>query len=124
MEQEKNFSYELLFEEIVTNYPGFKSISGMDLSIKFFEHFNNLDVPLYNEEVMDYSPFNVEIHIDNFDEIFIKKNSRNIASTVASRIGSWKFPFVTVKPDIMLEKPGDFEIFLEKGGNADDDSLF
>lgn len=26
MEQEKNFSYELLFEEIVTNYPGFKSL--------------------------------------------------------------------------------------------------
>ncbi|OWT32604.1 Zc3h12a-like ribonuclease [Methanobrevibacter sp. 87.7] len=79
---------------------------------------------LYNEEVMDYSPFNVEIHIDNFDEIFIKKNSRNIASTIASRTGSWKFPFVTVKPDIMLEKPGDFEIFLEKGGNKDEDSLF
>ena len=26
MEQEKNFSYELLFEEIVTNYPGIKSL--------------------------------------------------------------------------------------------------
>lgn len=37
---------------IVENYPGFKSISGMDLSIKFFEHFNSLDVPLYNEEVI------------------------------------------------------------------------
>lgn len=85
-------------------------------------HFN-VNV-LYNEDVMDYPPFNVEIHIDSFDELFIKKNSRNIASTVASRIGSWKFPFVTVKPDIMLEKPGDFEVFLEKGGKSDDDSLF
>ena len=38
---------------IVENYPGFKSISGMDLSIKFFEHFNSLNIPLYNEEVID-----------------------------------------------------------------------
>ncbi|AGN16902.1 MULTISPECIES: NYN domain-containing protein [Methanobrevibacter] len=74
---------------------------------------------LYSDEVMDYPPFNIEIHIDSFDETFIKKNSRNIASTVASRLGSWKFPFVTVKPDIMLENPGDFEIFLEKGGYDD-----
>ena len=70
---------------------------------------------LYSDEVMDYPPFNIEIRIDAFDETFIKKNSRNIASTVASRLGSWKFPFVTVKSDIMLEKPGDFEVFLERG---------
>ena len=38
---------------IVENYPGFKSISGMDLAFNFFEHFNSLDVPLYNEEVID-----------------------------------------------------------------------
>ncbi len=70
---------------------------------------------LYSDEVMDYPPFNIEIRINNYDETFIKKNSRNIASTVASRLGSWKFPFVTVKSDIILEKPGDFEIFLERG---------
>jgi len=38
---------------IVENYPGFKSISGMDLAFNFFDHFNSLDVPLYNEEVID-----------------------------------------------------------------------
>lgn len=37
---------------IVENYPGFKSISGMDLAFNFFEHFNSLDVPLFNEEVI------------------------------------------------------------------------
>lgn len=38
---------------IVENYPGFKSISGPDLAYNFFEHFNSLDVPLFNEEVID-----------------------------------------------------------------------
>lgn len=38
---------------IVENYPGFKSISGPDLAFNFFEHFNSLDVPLFNEEVID-----------------------------------------------------------------------
>jgi len=38
---------------VVENYPGFKSISGMDLAFNFFDHFNSLDVPLYNEEVID-----------------------------------------------------------------------
>jgi len=38
---------------IVENYPGFKSISGMELAFNFFDHFNSLDVPLYNEEVVD-----------------------------------------------------------------------
>lgn len=38
---------------IVENYPGFKSISGPDLAVNFFEHFNSLDVPLFNEEVID-----------------------------------------------------------------------
>ena len=78
----------------------------------------NLHV-LTNDDVMDVPPFNIDIRIDGFDETFIKKNSRNIASTVAGRIGSWKFPFVTVKPDIMLEKPGEFQISLEKGGKPD-----
>lgn len=38
---------------IVENYPGFKSITGMDLAFNFFDHFNSLDIPLYNEEVID-----------------------------------------------------------------------
>lgn len=38
---------------IVENYPGFKSISGMDLAFNYFDHFNSLGVPLYNEEVID-----------------------------------------------------------------------
>lgn len=38
---------------VVENYPGFKSISGMDLAFNFFDHFNSLDIPLYNEEVID-----------------------------------------------------------------------
>lgn len=38
---------------LVENYPGFKSISGMELAINFFEHFNSLDVPLFTEEVID-----------------------------------------------------------------------
>lgn len=74
---------------------------------------------LTDDEVMDIPPFNIEVKINNFDEIFIKKNSRNIASTIAGRIGTWKFPFVTVKPDILFEKPGDFDITLIRGGNKD-----
>ncbi|MDR0900420.1 MAG: Zc3h12a-like ribonuclease [Methanobrevibacter sp.] len=69
---------------------------------------------LYSDEVEDESPFNVEIKINPHDEIFIKKNSRNIASTIAGRLGSRKFPFVAVKPDVILENPGEFEIFLNK----------
>ena len=38
---------------IVENYPGFKSISGMDLAFNYFDHFSSLNVPLYNEEVID-----------------------------------------------------------------------
>jgi len=72
---------------------------------------------LYSDEVEEKAPFNVEIKINTHDEVFIKKNSRNIASTIAGRIGSWKFPFVAVKPDVMLEKSGDFETFLEKNEN-------
>ena len=44
---------------------------------------------------------------------------RNIASTIAGRLGSWKFPFVSVKPDMLLQRPGEFEIELEKGGKLD-----
>lgn len=38
---------------IVENYPGFKSISGSDFAFNLFEQFNNLDVPLFNEEVIN-----------------------------------------------------------------------
>ena len=75
---------------------------------------------MITDEVSDNAPFNVEIRINTHDEVFIKKNSRNIASTIAGRLGSWKFPFVSVKPDMLLEKPGDFEISLVKGGKLDE----
>ena len=38
----------------------------MDLSIKFFEHFNSLDVPLYNEEVINIkSGLDIEVVTKN-----------------------------------------------------------
>lgn len=74
---------------------------------------------LLADEVTEYTPYNISVRVCSSDEIFIKKNSRNIASTIAGRLGSWKFPFVSVKPDMLLEKPGDFEIDLEKGGGLD-----
>lgn len=75
---------------------------------------------LYSDEIEQESPFNIEIRVNNYDESFVKKNSRNIASTIAGRMGSWKFPIVSVKPDVLLENPGEFEIYLNKpnkGGN-------
>ena len=74
---------------------------------------------LLADEVTETAPYNILVRISTDDEIFIKKNSRNIASTIAGRLGSWKFPFVSVKPDMLLEKPGEFEIELEKGGQFD-----
>ena len=74
---------------------------------------------LLADEVTETSPYNVQVRVSEQDEVFIKKNSRNIASTIAGRLGSWKFPFVSVKPDMLLEKPGEFEIELEKGGGLD-----
>ena len=71
------------------------------------------------DEITEYAPYNILIRVCADDEVFIKRNSRNIASTIAGRLGSWKFPFVSVKPDMFLEKPGDFEIELEKGGGLD-----
>jgi len=71
------------------------------------------------DEVSETAPYNVLVRVSEHDEVFIKKNSRNIASTIAGRLGSWKFPFVSVKPDMLLEKPGAFEIELEKGGDLD-----
>jgi hypothetical protein len=58
----------------------------------------------------------VNITINDHDYPFIKKNSRNIASTVAARLGTWKFPIVAVKQSMLMEKPGNFDITLEKGG--------
>ena len=75
---------------------------------------------LLADEVSETAPYNVQVLVNENDEVFIKKNSRNIASTIAGRLGSWKFPYVSVKPDMLLEKPGDFEIKLEKGGGLDD----
>lgn len=72
---------------------------------------------LLADEITENAPYNVVIRVSSHDEVFIKKNSRNIASTIAGRIGSWKFPFVSVKPDMLLTQPGQFEIDLEKGGN-------
>ncbi len=74
---------------------------------------------LLADEITENAPYNVVIRVSSYDEVFIKKNSRNIASTIAGRIGSWKFPFVSVKIDMLLTKPGQFEIDLEKGGNFD-----
>ena len=71
------------------------------------------------DEVTEHAPYNVLVRVSPDDEVFIKRNSRNIASTIAGRLGSWKFPFVSVKPDMLLEKPGEFEIELEKGGGLD-----
>ncbi|HML05892.1 MAG TPA: Zc3h12a-like ribonuclease [Methanobacterium sp.] len=72
---------------------------------------------LYSDEVGEESKYNVNITINDHDYAFVKKNSRNIASTVAARIGTWKFPIVAVKPSMLMEKPGEFEIVLEKAEN-------
>jgi hypothetical protein len=71
---------------------------------------------IYSDEILEESPFNVNITINDHDYSFIKKNSRNIASTVAARLGTWKFPIVSVKPSMLMEKPGHYDITLEKGG--------
>jgi hypothetical protein len=71
---------------------------------------------IYSDEILEESPFNVNVTINDHDYSFVKKNSRNIASTVAARLGTWKFPIVAVKPSMLMEKPGHFDITLEKGG--------
>ena len=70
---------------------------------------------LYSDEVVEESKYNINVTINDHDYSFVKKNSRNIASTVAARVGTWKFPIVSVKPSMLMEKPGQFEIVLEKG---------
>ena len=47
---------------------------------------------IYSDEILEESPYNVNITINDHDYSFVKKNSRNIASTVAARLGTWKFP--------------------------------
>ena len=76
---------------------------------------------MLTDEVVDFAPYDVMIQTNTYDESFIKKNSRNIASTIAGRLGSWKFPFVSVRPNMVLEKPGEFEIYLEKSSRKDKD---
>ena len=78
---------------------------------------------LYSDEVEQESRYNIEIRINNHDQSFIKKNSRNIASTIAGRMGSWKFPIVFVKPDVLLENPGDFEVYLSKPSRGGNDGI-
>ncbi len=72
---------------------------------------------IYSDEILEESPFDVNITINDHDYSFVKKNSRNIASTVAARLGTWKFPIVSVKPSMLMEKPGHYDINLEKGGD-------
>ncbi len=71
---------------------------------------------IYSDEILEEAPYNVNITINDHDYSFVKKNSRNIASTVAARLGTWKFPIVSVKPSMLMEKPGHFDITLEKRG--------
>ena len=59
---------------IVENYPGFKRVSGSDLAFKFFDHFNSLNIPLYNEEVVDI--------IDGENKKIITKSNEYIAKKV------------------------------------------
>ncbi len=58
---------------IVENYPGFKSVSGPDLAFNFFEHFNSLDVPLFNEEVIDIIDGDIKKVITKNNEYCAKK---------------------------------------------------
>lgn len=58
---------------VIENYPGFKRVSGSDLAFKFFEHFNSLDVPLFNEEVIDIIDGKNKKIITKTNEYFAKK---------------------------------------------------
>ncbi|MDR1819512.1 MAG: Zc3h12a-like ribonuclease [Methanobrevibacter sp.] len=68
---------------------------------------------IYSDEVLDESPFDIEVIINPHDASFIKRNSRSIASTIAGRASSFKFPIVSVKSNLTLENPGDFDIHLD-----------
>ncbi len=58
---------------VVENYPGFKKISGQDLAFKFFEHFNSLNIPLFNEEVIDIKDGDIKTIFTKKDEYKAKK---------------------------------------------------
>lgn len=53
---------------IVENYPGIKSISGSDFAFNLFEHFNSLNIPLYNEEVINIKNADVKTVITTNNE--------------------------------------------------------
>lgn len=65
----------------IENYPGFEKISGNDLSMKFYEHAQNLNVEFIFDEVVDY---------DIEDEIkqVVCKNAVYKAKTVILAIGN------------------------------------
>lgn len=58
---------------IVENYPGIKSISGSDFAFNLFEHFNSLNIPLYNEEVINIKNGDVKTVITTNNEYKAKK---------------------------------------------------
>ena len=58
---------------IVENYPGIKSISGSDFAFNIFEHFNSLNIPLYNEEVINIKNGDVKTVITTNNEYKAKK---------------------------------------------------
>ncbi len=58
---------------IVENYPGIKSISGSDFAFNLFEHFNSLNIPLYNEEVINITDGDIKTVITTNNEYKAKK---------------------------------------------------
>lgn len=58
---------------IVENYPGIKSISGSDFAFNLFEHFNSLNIPLYNEEVINIKNGDIKTVITTNNEYKAKK---------------------------------------------------
>lgn len=58
---------------IVENYPGIKSISGSDFAFNLFEHFNSLNIPLYNEEVINIKNGDFKTVITTNNEYKAKK---------------------------------------------------
>ena len=58
---------------IVENYPGIKKITGSDLAFNLFDHFNSLNIPLYNEEVIDIIDGEIKKVITTKNEYKAKK---------------------------------------------------
>ena len=58
---------------IVENYPGIKSISGSDFAFNLFDHFNSLNIPLYNEEVINIKNGDIKTVITTNNEYKAKK---------------------------------------------------